>query len=100
MDVIAHACERNGDGGAGGTAAIDGGDDNNADADVDIDSDSDVRVDGTASASVHLSHTSGWLSVPKELPNKVPLDVFISNIFENTHQHPWVERTHLKWRMA
>lgn len=50
--------------------------------------------------SVSMSTKSGFLSIPSCLPNGLPLDICISNIFECCYEHRWVERCHLKWRAS
>eukprot|EP00939_MAST-03C_sp_MAST-3C-sp1_P001414 g1414.t1 len=51
-------------------------------------------------SSVTLSHRTGWLSVPKQLPNKVPLDIYITNLFEASREHRWIDRYRVKWFVA
>jgi len=50
--------------------------------------------------NVTISSRSGWLSVPKQLPNGVPLDIYITNMFEASMEHRWIDRTRLKWIVA
>lgn len=51
-------------------------------------------------ASVTLAIRSGFLSVPTVLSEGVPLDSLITNLFECSYQHPWVEALKLKWRFT
>eukprot|EP00938_MAST-03A_sp_MAST-3A-sp1_P005253 g5253.t1 len=53
-----------------------------------------------AGGNVSVSTRSGWLSVPKQLPNGVPLDIYITNMFEASFEHRWVDRSRLKWIVA
>ena len=53
-----------------------------------------------AGGNVSVSSRSGWLSVPKQLPNGVPLDIYITNMFEASFEHRWVDRSRLKWIVA
>ena len=52
----------------------------------------DARAD-----KVTLVSRSGFLSVPHDFAKGVPLDSFITNLFESCYQHPFVERLKLKW---
>ena len=35
--------------------------------------------------------------MPHDFADGVPLDSFITNLFESCYQHPWVEAVKLKW---
>ena len=50
--------------------------------------------------SVLLSARSGFLSVPHEWYDGAPLDSFITNLFECSYQHRWLEYFKIKWRFT
>jgi dimethylaniline monooxygenase (N-oxide forming) len=52
------------------------------------------------SDQVTLCTRSGFLSVPSQLAEGLPLDTFISNLFECSHVHPVAEHFKVKWRFA
>jgi len=56
-----------------------------------------VRQQGS---TVGLSSRHGFLSVPAIMDNGKPLDIFISNLFEHSHEHPWVHAWQLKWKLS
>eukprot|EP01051_Picozoa_sp_SAG22_P001359 SAG22_NODE_52_length_24288_cov_15.594568_27_plen_482_part_00 len=63
----------------------------------------DIAYHGTqpgAAAAVTVSHKNGFLSVPSCLPSGLPLDIYITNLFESAYEHRWVALLHLKWRVA
>lgn len=45
---------------------------------------------------VGMSVRRGFLSIPHNLAQDRPLDVFITNLFEHSYEHPWIHA--LKWR--
>eukprot|EP01135_Chromosphaera_perkinsii_P010066 Nk52_evm2s2010 gene=Nk52_evmTU2s2010 len=47
-----------------------------------------------------LSVRSGFLSVPYVIGKHVPLDTFITNLFECSHVHPLLERFKVKWKFT
>eukprot|EP00808_Paulinella_micropora_P007032 g75307.t1 len=49
--------------------------------------------------SVTMAVRNGFLSVPTVLKHGVPLDSFITNLFECAYQHPWTEYMKLRWRI-
>jgi dimethylaniline monooxygenase (N-oxide forming) len=55
---------------------------------------------GDEARSVTMSTKNGFLSTPSCLPGGLPLDIFITNLFECCYEHRWVERAHLKWNAA
>lgn len=51
--------------------------------------------------AVTLVVRRGFLSVPTTGAGRgVPLDSMITNLFESTHLHPWLERTKLRWKVT
>ena len=63
----------------------------------------DIAYHGTmpgGAASVTLSHKNGFLSVPSTLPSGLPLDIYITNLFECCYEHRWVDKLRLKWVAA
>eukprot|EP00949_MAST-11_sp_MAST-11-sp1_P003539 g3539.t1 len=56
-------------------------------------------VDGRESV-VTLVSRSGFLSVPTVWGKGIPLDTFITNLFECCYVHRWVEYLKLKWRFT
>ena len=56
-----------------------------------------VRQEGS---TVALATRHGFLNVPAVMDNGKPLDIFISNIFEHSHEHPWVHTWQLKWKIS
>ena len=48
-------------------------------------------------ASSHFFNTARCASV---LPQGLPLDIFITNLFEAAYEHRWVDRFRLKWKAA
>lgn len=55
---------------------------------------------GDEAESVVISTKNGFLSTPSCLPGGLPLDIFITNLFECCYEHRWVEQFHLKWMAA
>eukprot|EP01063_Lacrimia_lanifica_P013384 TRINITY_DN20023_c0_g4_i2.p1 TRINITY_DN20023_c0_g4~~TRINITY_DN20023_c0_g4_i2.p1 ORF type:complete len:641 (+),score=183.64 TRINITY_DN20023_c0_g4_i2:62-1984(+) len=51
-------------------------------------------------AKVGLVSRHGFLSIPHELGDKRPLDVFITNFLEHAHEHPLAHDWQLRWRMS
>lgn len=49
---------------------------------------------------VTLAVRRGFLSVPTVIKNGVALDTLITNLFECSYQHDWVEYLKLKWRFT
>jgi dimethylaniline monooxygenase (N-oxide forming) len=52
------------------------------------------------SLSVAMNVRRGFLSIPHTLPNDRPLDVFITNWLEHSHEHPWVNALRLRWWLS
>ena len=50
--------------------------------------------------SVALSVRRGFLSIPHNLAEDRPLDVFITNLFEHAYEHPWVHALHIRWTLS
>ncbi|CAJ1951922.1 unnamed protein product [Cylindrotheca closterium] len=50
--------------------------------------------------SVAMNVRRGFLSIPHTLPNDRPLDVFITNWLEHSHEHPWVHALRLRWWLS
>ena len=42
----------------------------------------------------------GFLSIPHNLAEDRPLDVFITNLFEHSYEHPWVHKLRLRWWLS
>lgn len=47
-------------------------------------------IQNPQSHSVALNVRRGFLSIPHNLAEDRPLDVFITNLFEHSYEHPWV----------
>lgn len=52
------------------------------------------------SKSVALNVRRGFLSIPHNLAEDQPLDVFITNLFEHSYEHPWVHELRLRWILS
>jgi dimethylaniline monooxygenase (N-oxide forming) len=52
------------------------------------------------SKSVALCVRRGFLSIPHNLAEDRPLDVFITNLFEHAYEHPWVHALRLRWVLS
>ena len=52
------------------------------------------------SQSVAICVRRGFLSVPHNLAEDRPLDVFITNLFEHSYEHPWVHKLRLRWWLS
>jgi len=52
------------------------------------------------SKSVALNVRRGFLSIPHNLAEDRPLDVFITNLFEHSYEHPWVHKLRLRWVLS
>lgn len=50
--------------------------------------------------SVALCVRRGFLSIPHNLAEDRPLDVFITNLFEHSYEHPWVHALRLRWVLS
>ena len=59
-------------------------------------------IRNTKSVNVALNVRRGFLSIPHILADKGrrPLDVFITNIFEHSYEHPWVHSLRLRWVLS
>jgi len=57
-------------------------------------------VQNPLSKSVALNVRRGFLSVPHNLAEDRPLDVFITNLFEHSYEHPWVQKLGLRWILS
>lgn len=51
-------------------------------------------------SKVAMNVRRGFLSIPHTLPNDRPLDVFITNWLEHSHEHPWVNALRLRWMLS
>ena len=51
-------------------------------------------------AETAISIKRGFLSVPYEGWGGVALDTLIANLFEHSHEHWWLHKHHLKWRVT
>jgi len=49
---------------------------------------------------VALCVRTGFLSVPHNLAEDRPLDVFITNLFEHAYEHPWIFKWKLRWHLS
>ena len=49
---------------------------------------------------VALSVRRGFLSIPHNLAEDRPLDVFITNLFEHSYEHPWIHKLRLRWWLS
>ena len=58
-----------------------------------------AAVHRAAHSHVRMAIRSGFLSVPTML-GTVPLDSMITNLFESTRCHRWLERMHFRWLMT
>ena len=52
------------------------------------------------SESVAVCIRRGFLSIPHNLAEDRPLDVFITNLFEHSYEHPWVHKLRLRWWLS
>jgi dimethylaniline monooxygenase (N-oxide forming) len=52
------------------------------------------------SQTVALCVRRGFLSIPHNLAEDRPLDVFITNLFEHAYEHPWVHALRLRWVLS
>jgi dimethylaniline monooxygenase (N-oxide forming) len=50
--------------------------------------------------SVALNVRRGFLSIPHNIAEDRPLDVFITNLFEHAYEHPWINALGLRWWMS
>lgn len=50
--------------------------------------------------NVAMNVRRGFLSIPHTLPNDQPLDVFITNWLEHSHEHHWVQKLRLRWWLS
>ena len=57
-------------------------------------------IQNPQSRSVALNVRRGFLSVPHSLAEDRPLDVFITNLFEHSYEHPWVQKLRLRWILS
>lgn len=57
-------------------------------------------VQNPNSTSVALNVRRGFLSIPHNLAEDRPLDVFITNLFEHSYEHPWVHALRLRWILS
>lgn len=57
-------------------------------------------IQNPMSRSVALNVRRGFLSIPYNLAEDRPLDVFITNIFEHSYEHPWVHKWRLRWILS
>ena len=55
-----------------------------------------VQVASQAAMSIR----NGFLSVPHEGWGGMPLDTYITNLFEHSYEHWWCHRHHVKWRVT
>ena len=54
----------------------------------------------TSNKQVSLVVRKGFLSVPTVLTEDIPLDTYITNLFECCYQHKWTEYLKLKWKFT
>ena len=52
------------------------------------------------SQDVALCVRRGFLSIPHNLAEDRPLDVFITNLFEHSYEHPWIHKLRLRWWLS
>ena len=52
------------------------------------------------SESVAICVRRGFLSIPHNLAEDRPLDVFITNLLEHSYEHPWVHKLRLRWWLS
>jgi len=52
------------------------------------------------SQSVAICVRRGFLSIPHNLAEDRPLDVFITNLFEHSYEHPWVHKLRWRWWLS
>ena len=57
-------------------------------------------IQNPQSQSVALNVRRGFLSIPHNLAEDRPLDVFITNLFEHSYEHPWVHKLRLRWVLS
>ena len=57
-------------------------------------------VENPKCQNVSMNVRRGFLSIPHTLPNDQPLDVFITNWLEHSHEHPWVHFLRLRWWLS
>ena len=57
-------------------------------------------VENPSSQEIALCVRRGFLSVPHNLAEDRPLDVFITNLFEHAYEHPWVSQLRLRWWLS
>jgi dimethylaniline monooxygenase (N-oxide forming) len=57
-------------------------------------------IQNPQSRSVALNVRRGFLSIPHNLAEDRPLDVFITNLFEHSYEHPWVHKLRLRWVLS
>jgi len=57
-------------------------------------------ITNSQTQSVALSVRRGFLSIPHNLAKDRPLDVFITNLFEHSYEHPWVHALQLRWVLS
>eukprot|EP00977_Amphora_coffeiformis_P010049 scaffold2353_cov167-Amphora_coffeaeformis.AAC.40 len=50
--------------------------------------------------SVAMNVRRGFLSIPHNLAEDRPLDVFITNWLEHAYEHPWIHKTRLRWWLS
>jgi len=50
--------------------------------------------------SIGIVVREGFLSIPHLMAEEKPLDVFITNLFEHSYEHPWVHFLQLRWKLS
>lgn len=50
--------------------------------------------------SVALCVRRGFLSIPHNLAQDQPLDIFITNLFEHSYEHPYIHALRLRWVLS